>query len=177
MSWSDATTFEVNQNARGYYYVDLGVGRNPRLFVNRKLVALEADGKPILNFPLWNSVLTQTQKGTWVLRPQQGYLTFHLALDGSYRGESRFLTEGVIELPILRYYYLRSPRGALGTYERIIFSVPTERLPVRIPWRRSGRYFHRHQRYGFCELAGDGQVHWIEGVELAEAETVESLLS
>ena len=165
MEWKE--TFEV-QTARFddkvFYFVDVGKEihgkKSFRLWINRKLVPQpDKDGIIKMNFPIVGAKVIKTEKGNYVLRPQQGWWTGAFIKFCGYRGISECTVIKPEDVVLVRYKIFASPQGNLGISEGVLFSAP-ESEPVLIQWKRTGRLYGSEPK-GMVKLYANGTMEEI----------------
>jgi hypothetical protein len=176
MEWKE--TFEV-QTARFddkvFYFVDVGKEihgkKSFRLWINRKLVPQpDKDGIIKMNFPIVGVKVIKTEKGNYVLRPQQGWWTSIFIKYSGYRGISKceiLSPKDIISIP---YKIFESPQGNLGISEGLLFSAPESEVVI-IEWKRTGRLYGSEPK-GTARLFPNGVIEEISlrAEELSEIE-------
>ena len=149
--------FKVEQNDRGYRYIELRGGSHERytlrIWVSNKikLTPTEVEGEMVLDFPITNAYITKTPKGSLVLHPGDGTVFFYQCSSG-YRGGASVdvINGGEIIGDIHRYH---SPRGSLGSTHCVFINGGPV---VEVRWHRSGRRVDQHT--GVVRLTADGNV-------------------
>ena len=168
-----------SMDGKRFYFIDFGSeahGRTSfRLWINRQLVK-ETDEGAELNFPVVNACIEKTQKGSYVLRPKQGYTTFDLFVPCGYRGSSELEILQPEPIILLNYYKYRSPRGSLGVGEGAVLSVKGD--TVYYKWHRYGRLYGSPPQ-GITIARADGTTEELDGLPdgLEAMKELEDMLS
>ncbi len=168
-----------SMDGKKFYFIDFGSethGRTSfRLWINRQLVK-ETEEDAELNFPVANACIEKTPKGSYVLRPKQGYTTFDLFVPCGYRGSSEIEILKPEPVIILNYYKYRSPRGSLGVAGGAVASVYGN--AVYYKWYRSGRLYGSPS-HGISILKADGTIEELDGLPdgLEAMKELEDMLS
>lgn len=125
-----------------FYYLDFGKethGKTSfRLWLSSKLVNLDDNQKPIIQFPV-KANLIKTEKNNLVLKPDENYFVFPIETQSGFRGNSKFEIISPVEAIALKYYHYHSPLGALGIDENGLIITPA--FPVKIKIYRTGRTY------------------------------------
>lgn len=129
-----------------FYYIPFGCGCHGKtdfyLWINKKLVKFDESGNPYTEFPAQNCKVIKTEKGNYVLRPEEGWTTFiSVGEKCGYRGSSSFeILEPPKEMVVLLGYTIYdSPVGSLGVSNYGVVSVNGKELTIR--WERTGRLY------------------------------------
>ncbi len=155
---------------KGFPYTDFGHethGRTSfRLWLSYKLLTkVKDEGEETehweIDFPVQNARLHRTQKGNWVLRPEEGWVTFNLYCPEGYRGSGHIDVLRPSEYVSIPYYIYRSPRGSCGIGMGLIVSVPGSEVMYR--WKRTGRLYGRPSQ-GITRVLADGTVEELDMV-------------
>jgi len=133
------------EGQKAFFYVDLGReahGRaSQRLWVSEKLVEFTEQKEPFCILT-GHRFLKKTEKGNWVLKPQNPRRPTFVFLAGwecGYRGWSTVTVEGKGILNILRFEIWRSPRGNLGKSEYAL--ICAEHPEISVLLERGGRLY------------------------------------
>lgn len=161
-----------------FYYADIGSEGHCRpsfrLWVSGRLVTQDERGKDIVVLPV-KAVISQTAKGSWVLRPSEEHLTFYVGIQCGYRGSSsyEFLTPVAVSVPFEVWH---SPRGNLGVSSYALVSVSAADMPLKYRWSRTGRLYGSLPS-GVTIVAQDGTETSLDGIEdgLEDLEELKSL--
>lgn len=175
-----------------FYFADIGSEGHCRpsfrLWVSGKLVSQDEGGhcKPCSDQPCLQrgkdivvlpakAVISQTAKGSWVLRPSEEHLTFCVGIHCGYRGSSsyEFLTPVAVSVP---FEVWDSPRGNLGVSSYALISVSAADMPLKYRWSRTGRLYGSLPS-GVTIVAQDGTETSLDGIEdgLEDLEELKSL--
>jgi len=165
----------VEFNGRKFYFVDFGKEihgkKSFRLWINRRLIPEpDENGNIVISFPLVGSKVVTTEKGNYVLRPQQGWWTSIFIKYCGYRGISKceiLSPKDIISIP---YKIFESPQGNLGISEGLLFSAPESEVVI-IEWKRTGRLYGSEPK-GTARLFPNGVIEEISlrAEELSEIE-------
>ena len=146
-----------------FYFLDVGEEEHGRpsfrLWINGQLVQSgDGDGEYI-SFPIHGRII-RTEKGNYVLRPEQGWNTFRVGVPCGYRGTSTFevLSKGAEVFPFESWM---SPQGNLGISKYALVSIPSDKVKVR--WERDGRLYGDAPR-GISIYYSDGKVEKVDGL-------------
>lgn len=145
-----------------FWFVDFGSevhGRTSfRLWVSERLLQDAEDGGKELTFPVVNTQIITTGKGSLVLKPGKG-VVYDVYVRSGYRGgaEIELLTPVVKELPYRVYH---SARGSLGVSEgKLVFL--SQASPLSFRWKRTGRLYGEPSQ-GITTLYPDGKVEELD---------------
>ena len=144
---------EANKTDNGFYYLDIGSEDHGkpsfRLWVSSKLIT-ESDiyeNREVVKFPI-SALIHKTEKGNYVLRPDNEVTTFDILIHCGYRGRSEIEVVGNNDEQRMFYFVYESPRGSCGVSTGVLVSTKKE---VEIRWARSGRLYGRDSE-GRCKL-------------------------
>ena len=141
-----------------FYYLDFGSeshGRTSfRLWINRRLIQKNEEGKEIVEFPAINARIERTPKENYVLRPAEGYTTFDIYVSCGYRGGSSIEILRPEPEIVLDYFVYRSPRGSLGVSCGKVVSVKGSEIIYK--WSKSGRLYGAPGS-GITRVTADGK--------------------
>jgi len=126
-----------------FYYLKVGkMGHGQpcfHLWINRKLVQMNQEGREYISFPVRDAKIIKTEKGNLVLRPYQGWNTFRVGVGCGYRGRSKYEILAPKEVEIFAFKEFRSPQGSLGISEFALVCSTSDRVKIR--WERTGRTY------------------------------------
>jgi len=148
-----------------FYYIDIGKEEHYRpsfrLWINRQLVQTDEGGEYI-SFPIQNARVIRTEKGNYVLRPEENWNTFKVGVLCGYRGTSTFKVLEPAEAEIFSYKEYASQLGSLGISEYALVSVKSDKVKIR--WERTGRLYGDAPE-GITIYYSDGKIEEIEGLQ------------
>ena len=156
-----------------FYYLLLGEEEHKRpslcLWINRRLVQRD-ETESYIQFPVRNARVVRTEKGNYVLRPEQGWNTYDVGVSSGYRGIS---TLEVLEpsSEVFTYREYASPLGSLGVSQYALVSASSDEVKVR--WKRSGRLYGRSPK-GVSIYYSDGRIEELpDGIDEIQKELEE----
>jgi len=144
---------EVCKTDNDFAYLNIGSEDHGkpsfRLWVSSKLISDSElyENIEVVKFPV-SARIYKTQKGNYVLRPDNEVTTFDILIPCGYRGRSGIEVVGNNDECRVFYFVNRSPRGSLGVSTGVLVSTKKE---VEIRWERSGRLYGRDSE-GRCKL-------------------------
>jgi len=149
----------VEINEKGFKYLDWMHGthqkRRFRVWLSRDVQTDYEDQflGEIANFPLEDSGVDITQKGTFVLRFVPDFITYLVSIKSGYRGSAWI--EDIRGARLLKEWKVfHSPLGNLGETHWAIYFAERDN-PVQIKWHRTGR--HVEQTSGWVEISPTGE--------------------
>ena len=162
--------FNLNYTEKGFAYLNLGYAFHykptHRIWVNRRVIA-ELANKEILQFPLKHVAIKKTNKGNYVIVPDEINNVFYIELKCGYRGSSKIeITSEVNEVIESKGY--QSEVGNLGVNKIVLVSTPLKY--VEFKWTRTGRLYGNPGN-GKMRLNLDGTT-----IELTDDDELEELL-
>jgi hypothetical protein len=133
------------------------------LWVSSKLVEKDEEGRDYLKFPAVNAKIIKTDKGNYVLKKIDGWITYNVGVRCGYRGSSSYKLINPIgdEIQIV-YRVYESPRGNLGISKYGIIS--TRQDPLRISYERTGRLYGEPDK-GILIYYSDGRIEEITDID------------
>lgn len=157
----------VDEQGNKYYYVDIGdEGHGKpsfRLWISAKLIIKDERGIEIIKFPVKDAKIFKTEKGTLILKPNQGTTVHYLFVQCGFRGGSSFKILEPAEHEIYRFYEYESPRGSLGMSTGALVVVNSNQI-VKYKWSKSGRLYGK-QPTGINIILPTGEEKAFEGIE------------
>jgi len=151
-----------------FYYIPFGCGYHRKtdfyLWINRRLVKFDENGNPYTEFPAQDSKVIKTEKGNYVLRPEEGWTTFaSVGEECGFRGSSSFeiLDPPKETVVLLEYTIYNSPAGSTGVSCYGLVSVKSKELTIK--WTRTGRLYGKPS-CGIRKYYADGKVEDFEGL-------------
>jgi hypothetical protein len=161
-----------------FYFKNYGDGYHGsidfRLWINRKLVKVDEEGKEYIELPCENARIIKTEKGNLVLRSCEGWTVFNVGVECGYRGASNFEILEPQNCEIFKYEIYHSPVGSLGISTYGLVNSPSPKIKVK--WERSGRLYGRASK-GIVICYADGRMEEIEDIQdgLEALEEIEKL--
>jgi hypothetical protein len=103
------------------------------LWVSSKLIEKDEEGRDYLKFPVINAKINITEKGNYVLKPIEGWITYNVGVRCGYRGHSSYkiINPEGDEVEVL-YRIYESPRGNLGISEYGLISTKQKILKISL---------------------------------------------
>jgi hypothetical protein len=149
--------FKVEKNERGFYFLDINYGIHSkerfRLWVHPSFVK-EKDGREYVEFPIENSKIEITERGSYVLRRKEGWIVWVIEWRSGYRGSASVEVIGDGVEVIKEMKVLHSPLGNLGETAVVFFNIPVN-IKAKVICRRSGRRVSEEERRGIeYEICG-----------------------
>ncbi|MEA3343359.1 MAG: hypothetical protein U9Q92_04275 [archaeon] len=144
--------FKVDEKDSKFPYTDVGSethgGSSYRLWLSGRFVEPRYTGKDIeegeygVLFPAKGLRVEKTEKGSYVLRPNDKSLVHDIFVNCGFRGGSsiNILEPEIGKDDIFTYREYRSELGNLGISEGMLVNVP-EGAVVKYRWTRSGRLY------------------------------------
>jgi len=182
-------SFREDEEGRKFPYIDFG---DPilRLWISSRLVqkrVIKDELTPMeklfgktepdpprteyhVDFPVHNAKVVKTAKGSLVLRPAEGWMTYHIFEKCGYRGDTWLRILEPEEYEKHEYQEFHSPRGRLGISEGMLVCVP-EGKTLKYKYRLSGRLYGASPE-GVVIITPDGErkeIDWLpDGLEAIE---------
>lgn len=159
--------YREDEKGQKFPFVDVGSenhGRSSfRLWVASRLLTKNKDGIEELVFPVKNAKISKTEKGSFVMRPTDGYMVHDVFVHCGYRGSSSLkiiepLDIGTDSFP---YCVYSSQIGSLGTSDGALVNVLSGKT-LKIQYHRSGRRID--QPDGIMLFLPSGEIKEIEGI-------------
>ncbi|WP_340691057.1 hypothetical protein [Hydrogenobacter thermophilus] len=135
----------VKRDAGEFYKVNVGRGAHGKvqhiLWIAKPLLYEDEKGNKRVDIVGVDRRIVKTEKGNFVLRREQGWITYDIGWECGYRGSSSF--EILTPLPedsiVLKYDIYHSERGSLGISTFALVSTRLDRIAVSL--KRSGRLY------------------------------------
>jgi YHS domain-containing protein len=154
-----------------FYFLEIGRKSHGRpdfiLWVSHKLIKKEED-REYVEFPVPNSRIFVTEKGTRILKPYAGWNTYYFCWPSGYRGTSEVkVLQKVPESESEMYEFVKyaSPQGSLGISHGALLCTPATK--VVWGWKASGRLYGNAPK-GITIIYSDGREETIENIESLE---------
>jgi len=156
---------------KDFYFTDFGSARHWRpsfrLWVNKSLVLTEKNENNeevyYIELPIRGAKIEKTEKGTLVMRKEEGYNIFFLPTRScGYRGESWFSVVDDPESNVYVFENYESPRGNLGIKRGGLIVTKKDEITVMVESNGREGYSNYHMK---INLNGDA-----EGIELNKDE-------
>lgn len=157
--------FKQVDDKKFYYFVPVRYGNKSKIWISSSFVKNEN----IIEFPMKNSTLVITQKGTKKI-VKGDFIVVAVKIEGGYRGgvNIKIRTPNVNYWEVVEY---RSPRGSLGEDILLFIEFPPTLEKVEIEYKKYGRLYGKSPR-GVLVVYNDGKIMDIEELpeELSDLE-------
>lgn len=161
-----------------FYFTEIGRGRHYkpsiRLWVSKAFVKEIDEERYRIEFPVENGRIFRTEKGTLVLRPQNGWKVHYIYVECGFRGSSSIEILEPTDAEIFKFQNYHSQKGSLGVSEGMLVNVLENQI-IKYSWSRSGRLYGKPSK-GICVVMPDGSEKGIEDVNHDELKELESML-
>lgn len=161
--------YREDEKGQKFPFVDIGSeahGRSTfRLWVASRLLTKNQEGIDELIFPVKNAKITKTEKGSFVMRPTEGFMVHDVFVHCGYRGSSSLKIVEPLGTDSFPYCVYSSETGSLGTSDGALVNVLSGKT-LKIQYHRSGRRID--QPDGIMIFLPSGEIKEIEGITEGE---------
>lgn len=117
-------------------YGDEDWGRPIKLWISSTFLQKDEEGRYYVQFPLKNARIFKTEKGTLVMRRNEGTMVYYVRVPGGFRGGADFEVLSP-HFEVLKFKNFRSPKGAIGYDMGGLVVTPIGEIKYK--WIRGGR--------------------------------------
>ncbi len=159
--------FEIKRNESGFRYIEAFGGAHDckriRIYIKSicQLPEEPINGNVVI-FPLKGFKIITSEKGTFIIVPDERFIIHHVAIKSGYRGWAEIHTGGLYQNEThIEWTEYHSPAGNLGCTANLLISLNQDRV---ISWAKSGRRVT--ETAGEIILRADGRISEFDDPEL-----------